>query len=108
MKLLSIGPCPVCEKTIYIMDKGKLKITEDGTHFWIKSNHGTIAKFAICKECLEKLDMPKVAEIIDRQVLTWIAELLKSDKPINRKLFCKYRFYAAVKFANTEEEVLES
>lgn len=105
MERLSIGPCPCCEKTIWVMDNGKLKMTDEGTHFYIRSNYNTVARFAICKDCLKTLNMEKVAEIVDRQVLTWIDDLFK-EKEFKRYLFDKYRFYVALDWAKTEKEIM--
>lgn len=105
MKKLFIGPCPLCNLQIWEMKDKKLIQNENGTHFWILSNHRTIARFAICKNCLKALNMEKIAEIVDRQVYTWLMDLFKEEK-VNRYQFDKYRFYCALTWAKTEEEIL--
>jgi len=110
VKRLFIGPCPLCSKTIWeykekVIDGQVHKIlvqNELGTHFWIRSNHNTIARFAICKDCLETLDMTKVALIVDMQVLSWLWDM----HTYKRNQFNKYRFYVATDWAKTEEEIL--
>ena len=102
-----IGPCTACGKKIWEMVDNKLMMTEEGTHFWIRSNFNTVAKFAICKDCIKTLDKAKVAEIVDGQVYTWLDDLFKDNGEVNRYLFNKYRFYVALDFADNEEEIIE-
>lgn len=106
MNRLFIGPCPVCNQQIWEMQDGKLIQNELGTHFWILSNHNTVAKFAICKDCLEILDMAQIADIVDRQVFTWLEDLLKEPENVSRYQFDKYRFYVATAWFKTEEEAI--
>lgn len=111
MTRLFLGPCPVCGITIWkyedrIVDGKEVKTAvqnELGAHFWIKSNYNSIAKFAICKTCLNKLNDDTVDKIVDMQVFTWLwdAHMLK------RELFNKYRFYYAVDWAKSEAEVIQ-
>lgn len=111
MRKLFIGPCPLCGITIWeykdeVVDGIKRKIlvqNEHGTHFWIRSNYNTVAKFAICKNCLNTLNMAKVAQVIDAQVFTWLWDM----HTYKREQFNKYRFYVAIDWADNEKEVLE-
>ena len=116
MKRMFVGPCCICEKIIWKKEKviieGKeyerLIQTDEGTHFFIKSNYGTLMKIAICKDCLRTLDKPKVAKIISDIVYTWFLELL-DDTEMNeekkRYRFEEIRFFVAIDWAETEEEL---
>ena len=97
MNRLFLGPCPHCGITIWryeerVVDGRKVKVAvqnELGTHFWVRSNYDTVAKFAICKECFAKLDMAMVARIVDMQVFTWLWDM----HLLKREQFNKWRFY---------------
>ena len=120
MKRLIVHDCPLCEKVIWravikTTEDGRkyqaIEMTEEGTHFWIKSNYGSIMKIAICKDCLKTLDIPKVAGIIDNIVYTWFLELIENkdmSEDKKRYEFNKARFYVAVDFADTEEKLLNA
>jgi hypothetical protein len=117
MKRLIVGPCCCCSKKIWDerqtvgADKKPriaLVLNDTGTHFWVKSNYGSRMKIAICKECAGKLTMPKVAEIVDNVVYTWILDLIENENISEEKRryeFNKIRFYVADNYALKEEDL---
>ena len=116
MKRLFIGPCPVCNTQIWedktvIVDGREYKkqvLNEKGTHFWILSNYKSVMKIAICKDCLQGLTDLIVARIIADIVWTWSCEVNEDKDLSEEKKFARFteaRFYMALKWGQSEEEV---
>ena len=75
-KLLSVGPCPICEKTI--IEKGRENQFYD--EVWTGFSDGSKAKFAVCKDCKPVLTQEQLDELMRRQIYTWGVEVARQFK----------------------------
>lgn len=107
------GFCPKCKVDIVLRNdkgvatgRGELYDT-----FFVKYDDGSMADFAICKNCKPKLDMPEVLLIQKRQRMTWGLEIVQSRisfSEFHNQLMWFIKCGAlleVVKFALTEEEI---
>jgi hypothetical protein len=99
IKSLVRGICPVCNKTI--MNSTKTEYINGGTEFWVKFSDGSRAQFAICSDCLEKLNQEQLDKIMESQKVSWGQEIQAQfnwyiKQAINLKI---------IKYAKTKEEL---
>jgi len=72
-KLIKLGPCPICNRVI--AEKGKANLYY--TTFFVKYTDGTVAEYAICKDCRPELTKELVEEICENQIFTWGQEVVR-------------------------------
>lgn len=123
MKKVSIGPCPVCGKSIwkywYLFRANKdgvsiffkrrpYKMNEHGRHFWILETTGSRMMVAICKECFKNITDDIVQKIHADIIYTKLESLKKiKDKGKRYRLFDHIRTTEVWKWAETELGVVQ-
>jgi hypothetical protein len=120
MKVLNVGPCPVCDKNIwnkkrlplmqivnsaiiFNFKKVPCSLNEDGRHFWILLTNGSRMRVAICNSCYEKLNASTVNGIMANIVYT---HLQKMDN-MNFETFNHFRTQEMFMWFGTEQEVID-
>lgn len=69
------GLCPVCNKKI--MNDKKTAYINNGMEFYTRFSDNSIAKFAICKDCYDKITQEQLDKIIRSQIVNWGLEISK-------------------------------
>ena len=94
---LTRGVCPICNKKI--MDEKKSSYINGGQNFFVKFHDGTIAEFAICKDCFFVLTQEQIDKIVESQKVNWGMEIqFQLQWYINEAIHLK-----AVKWAEKRE-----
>lgn len=71
--LITMGPCPFCERRI--VEKGKPN--DWYREFFVKFNDGSNAAFAVCSDCYDNLDSKDIDKLVRDQIYTWGNEIQK-------------------------------
>lgn len=87
MTAINIGYCGVCDITpIWNLKPGKSRPNENYAEFFMHLKDGSIARHAICKNCLSTLTDKQVEDLFGRIQETWHEEMVgwATDKQFDK------------------------